>query len=321
MKIEDLEKQQKIIATQNENRKAWLITSFALIFSMLLGIISIAYFLRQKHSFNQKLKHQVEKKTEDLIQLNHKLENQNTELQRFSFVVSHDLKEPLRSIVSFSNILQKKIKDQNALEYLGYVIKAGKQLHRLIEDIRCYQDTDKMELEQRKISLIELLEQIKEEFRPIIQAKRANVIFENGSSYIETDPTALYLILKNLIANGLEYNDHTQPLVEVKCQENQSYVWFDVKDNGIGIKEEYFDYIFEPFRRLNDRNYEGSGIGLSICHKLTDRLGGIIRVLRSELGKGTVVRILFPKEKDNSHKKAVQGATNKSLPTYQEVSF
>ena len=299
LEINFLKKQQAAISSQNESRKAWLITSFTLVTCLLLGMVFASYLIWQKSQFNQTLKVEVERKTKDLTALNQRLEYQYEELQRFNHVVSHDLKEPIRSIVSFSNILQKKIEDKDNQEYLDYVVNAGKQLYYLIDDIKDFQNVEQIKYEWSSISLGTMVESVKNALQLFIKERGAEVVTHDLPNVV-TVKSALFIVLKNLIENGIKYNDSLHPKVEISYLEEEGYYLIHCTDNGIGIHENYFDEVFVLFARLNNRSdYEGSGIGLAISQKIANKIGGEISIFQSEIGKGTTFQLRLPKYKQN----------------------
>ena len=308
IEIEELKREREIIATQNQNRKAWLITSISMSALLLFGILFILITLRQKNLFNKYLKIEVANKTNDLQALNRQLEKQYEELQRFNYVVSHDLKEPIRSIVSFSNILQKKIHDKDDIEYLDYVVNAGKQLYHLVDDIRDFQNIGQFKYEWIKIPLPELVDEICVALQLFLNERNATVV-ANDLPEIVSVKSALFIILKNLIENGVKYNENECPKVEITYSTSGNKDHIDITDNGIGIPEGYYEEVFVLFKRLNDRSkFEGSGIGLSICQKIAAKIGGEIQVLHSTIGEGTTFRLSIP-----------QYVSSKNTPELSEI--
>ena len=150
----------------------------------------------------------------------------------------------------------------------------------------------------------QVIGQAKENLQQLIEQKNAVVESENLPT-IQSNPDQLYLVFKNLIENGIKYNDSETPKVSItyQCSEDHQFI---IKDNGIGISPEFHDKIFQMFKRLHNRSeYPGSGLGLSIVSKILQRLGGRIS-LASENGKGSTFFVRIPLAESTSEEKSLQ---------------
>ena len=243
------------------------------------------------------------KKEEQLREkLVEKLSDSNEELERFAFVCSHDLQEPLRIVRSFSQMLESHLEDElkgdeKGQKYLKFITDGAQRSQDLIRDILAYSritsNTEKLE----NVNLNELVDVIQENSN-LDKAEKATQISSDKLPEISGNKTQLYQLFQNLINNGLKYQkpDET-PHVHVGVDDLGTQWQFSIKDNGIGIAEKYQDKIFEVFQRLHRRNiFPGTGVGLSICKKVVKRHGGNIWVESIE-GEGSTFFFTLPKYK------------------------
>lgn len=293
-KINELEKERslnKLTIQKQEAKQLAGLTGIALI---LMVAFFIYYRFLQKSRFSKKLQLEVEQKTKTLQVVNSDLATKNIELKRFNHIVSHDLKEPLRSIVSFSNILQQTSKENPTVqEYTGYIINSGKQLYSLIEDIIKFQEFDQMNFRLEEVNLSEVLNNVTVSLSNYITDRNAVVQYEQLPT-IKHSSSALFLIFKNLIENGIKYNKQQIPLIEISSQEIEGNIHLSFKDNGIGIEQNYFDQVFIMFKRLHARTeYQGSGIGLAFSQKVAKQMKSSIVISKSEINGGTTFTLII----------------------------
>ena len=226
-----------------------------------------------------------------------RLARSNEELQRFAYVASHDLQEPLRSIVSFSQLLERRCRgklDADADEYIDFIVEGGNRMQRLIRDLL-------------RVSRVETQAKEPVPTDAARAAREALAVFNGqlgeigGSVTIEPLPTVmadaaqLEQVFANLVGNAIKYRKPDVPLeVTVSAERTNGMVAFAVSDNGIGIEAEYFDRIFEMFRRLHTHDqYEGTGIGLAVVKRIVERHGGTVRV-ESTPGQGSTFSFTLP---------------------------
>jgi len=292
------EKENALLTAQVLQKQSQNKLLYALITFFLIGILFLVAAFFQNRKYNQRLKTEVRNRTKDLESANVLLLDLNEELNEFNNILSHDLKEPLRSIVGFSSMAAKELEgneNKRLIEYLNYVNKSGKQLHQLIEDVSDFQSIKNPSSQELKvIDMNEKIHSIIESNHYLIKDKNAVVKFKDLPE-IYSSESLLFLIFKNLIENGIKFNESAEPTIQITYEQKDNFHHFLVKDNGIGIAPEFHERVFGMFKRLHNRGiYEGSGLGLNIVKKLVDRIGGSIAILESEENKGTTFQVNLP---------------------------
>ena len=220
------------------------------------------------------------------------LKRSNDELQQFAYITSHDLQEPLRTISSFTQLLERRYKDQmdsNADEFIEYIVDATQRMQDLIKDLLEYSRVTTRGKEFKLVNTEEILQNTISNLRAAIEESEAEVSYEKLPK-IMADGGQMGQLFQNLISNAIKFKKpDISPKIRIsarKDEENNEYI-FNVSDNGIGIEKQYFDRIFTIFQRLHTREeYAGTGIGLSISKKIVERHGGRIWV-ESEPGIGS----------------------------------
>jgi len=221
------------------------------------------------------------------------------ELERFTFIASHDLKTPLRNIISFSNLLEKKLElseDENIHEYLSFIKNGGLRLHNLITDTLEYSQHSNKEsnLSRQLVDLNKVLEEIEFSMVDVLKENNAKIIISNRLPSITSHYNSMLSVFQNIIENGIKYNKSDIPTIKIHSQENFDFHSIFIEDNGIGIEEDYQEKIFNMFMRLHTQEeYEGSGLGLSISKKVLRRINGKI-LLKSKIGEGSTFEIRLP---------------------------
>jgi len=217
------------------------------------------------------------------------LERTNKELERFAYIASHDLKTPLRSVVSFLDLIERKIvkyDDKDLKEFVYLARQGASQMYHLIKDILEFSRVDKINSTTEKIDLNETLLKVCYSLQPAIAEKDGEILVSNLPS-IRAEKTHMIQLFSNLVENGFKYNKGAKPKVEINHRHENNRHVFAVSDNGIGVEPQYYDQIFEMFKRLHTNpDHEGSGIGLSICKKIVDIYEGEIW-LESKVNEGT----------------------------------
>lgn len=278
--------------TRNRAERKLLYGGIAL-FSVFL--IVLFGFFYQKSRYSKRLEDEVSIRTGKLQKANGLLDKSNRELEEFNRILSHDLKEPLRSIIGFSQLAGRNIdKPDQALQYLDFVITGGRQLERLIAAVNVFQTSHAVA--QPKGTVIDV-QPFLEDTLSEVQKDHPDKQIElkcNTDSSIVAPLELLRPIFRIVLDNAVQYNEEEIVSIKVKYQLDEQKHVFEIEDNGIGIAPQYHTQIFDMFKRLNNRSaHAGSGLGLSIAKRLVEKMDGEISVLRSGENEGSSFRICF----------------------------
>ncbi len=232
-----------------------------------------------------------------------RLKRSNEDLERFAYVSSHDLQEPLRTIVTFTQLLERRYSgrlDADANEYIGYIVDAGKRMQSLITDLLNYSRVSSQAHAPLPVRPEEVLSQALLSLDGILEETGATVTYD-PLPMVEADAQQLAQVFQNLISNAVKYRREDEPpTIHVSGERRNGYVQFSVRDNGIGIEPQYFERIFVIFQRLHGREkYSGTGIGLAVVKRIVERHGGRIWV-ESEPGKGSTFHFTLPAPREIS---------------------
>ena len=263
--------------------------------------------ISQQKIANEVLEQQVALRTHELVEKNAQLEITNHELQQFAWVVSHDLKEPLRKVQTFSQIVKDKFLKDNpdAISYLDRSIGASARMSRLISDLLDYSRLS-VQAQFHPTDLNMLIKELLTDFREVIEEKNVQVHI-GPIPIIETISSQIRQVFQNLISNALKFSrNQIAPSITISSElidrkeidgvvkENGEFCRILIEDNGIGFDEKFLDRIFVIFQRLNNQtNYEGTGIGLAIAKKIIDKHNGLISA-QSRENEGARFIIVLP---------------------------
>jgi PAS domain S-box-containing protein len=237
------------------------------------------------------------KSEEQLAKTMGELKRSNEELQQFAYVSSHDLQEPLRMVTSYTQLLAGRYKgrlDSDADEFIAFAVDGCHRMQGLIKDLLVYSRAGTNGRVLREVSAENALKEALANLRATIDQSGA-VVTHDALPAVRTDETQLTQVFQNLVGNAIKYHGAEVPRVHVSVTKNGGDEWiFSVRDNGLGIDPQYFDRIFILFQRLHGRDeFEGTGIGLAICKKILERLGGRIWV-ESQANKGSTFYFALP---------------------------
>jgi PAS domain S-box-containing protein len=233
---------------------------------------------------------------EELRHKANELSRANRELEHFASVASHDLRAPLRTISSFSRLLQKKFQgklDEEADQFIEFTVDGCKRMGQLIENLLRNARIGGKSMELQTLHLKEVVQEALDDLKLEIKEAQAHITIESLPT-IKGDLTQLREVFQNLLSNAVKYRRNETPNIIVSGQRNKNEWVISVKDNGIGIASSARDRIFSNFVRLHTEGpYEGSGIGLATCKKVIEQRGGKIWVESVE-GQGSVFRFTIP---------------------------
>jgi signal transduction histidine kinase len=234
---------------------------------------------------------------ETLTRQARELTHSNEELQRFAYIASHDLQEPLRTVTSYVQLLARRYKDQldaDASEFINFAVGGAKRMHALINDLLTYSQVDANSKPFAPTDCAMVLERVLANLRLIIEETGTDVSIDNPPTLM-ADDVQMACLFQNLIENAIKFRRRgIRPTVHIGAERADGEWLFSVRDNGIGIDPRYFEQIFVVFQRLHNQDeYEGTGIGLAMCKRIVERHGGHIWVA-SEPGKGSTFYFTMP---------------------------
>jgi signal transduction histidine kinase len=290
-------------ATRAEQKKNFYITLIVFGVVLLLNfffVFFIRYFMRREamdhereenrfRELNLELERRVQERTEQL-------QRSNEDLQQFAYMVSHDLKEPLRMVASYTELLHRRYTgqlDEQADEFIGFAIQGVKRMSALIEDMLNYSRAAEVPADKVTVgSAQDALDGALENLRMRIEETGATIT-QDVMPVIAFDSVRLTQLFQNLIGNALKYRGEAPPAIHVGVAQKTGETVFSVRDNGIGIDPAQKDKVFGVFQRLHGSELEGTGIGLATCKKIVERRGGRIW-FESEPGKGSTFYFSVP---------------------------
>jgi PAS domain S-box-containing protein len=224
------------------------------------------------------------------------LERSNAELERFAYVASHDLQEPLRMVTSYLQLLERRYKDKldgDALEFINYAVDGSNRMKTLISDLLAYSRVGTRGKEFTLIDCEDVLGRVLNTLQVSIEENKAKVTHDPLPK-VMADDAQLESLFQNLIGNAIKFHSQKQPRIHVGVKKDEKNWVFSVSDNGIGIDPQFFERIFIIFQRLHNReDYPGTGIGLAISKRIVERHGGRIWI-ESQPKKGSTFFFTLP---------------------------
>lgn len=240
-----------------------------------------------------------ERAEEALARQAQELARSNAELEDFTYSVSHDLKEPLRAIEAFSAFLAEDYGDkldEEGRRYVNVVRENAVRMKDLIEDLLRLSRIGRVQHEHSTVAVESLVEDVRQDLVFALEEKKVDLRVQPDLPTITCDEVHMKQVFKNLISNAIKFNDKPRPVVEIACHDDNGVYTFSVRDNGMGIDQQYHEKIFRIFQRLNHReDYKDTGVGLAICKKVIEAHEGTIWVEESRPGAGTTFSFTIPK--------------------------
>jgi PAS domain S-box-containing protein len=266
-----------------------------------IAMLNIARDISDRKRLSEELEarsRQIEHLYQETLAKSLEIERRNKELDDFTYVVSHDLKEPLVTIEGYGKILHSDFQKElglTGLDYLKSMINSANRMKNFIDDLLALTRLSRVTESFRPIEIGKLIEEVKSDLEFALREKNVHLLIQNGMPTISCNESQMKLVFRNLISNAIKFSDKPQPEIGVCYQEDPSEHRFSVKDNGIGIEPQYFEKIFGIFQRLHrSEDYGGTGVGLTIVQKIIDLHKGRIWV-ESKLGEGTTFFFTIPR--------------------------
>ncbi len=283
-------------------KEIWATFSFLILQSIIIGVLLYLVNKARRRErvilqrVNTELEQRVAERTQELELRTQELERYNNELDQFTYVASHDLQEPVRNLVSYSILLKEDLGEElpeAVAEDLHYITSSASRMKHLVQDLLAFSRAGRAAVKMESVSLDSCLEHALDALRMRIEETDA-VIHRQALPTVMGDATLLTQLYQNLLGNALKFVGSNQPVIDIVVQREGDMWTLSIRDNGIGIEPEYMEQIFKPFKRLHGMaEYEGTGIGLSICQKAVERHGGRIWV-DSQPGEGSHFQFTLP---------------------------
>jgi PAS domain S-box-containing protein len=251
-------------------------------------------------SEKNRLANELRSRGDELEHTNQQLRTINSELEAFTHVVSHDLKEPLRTLQAYSHMLAEEHASAigpDGFQYINHLVRASRRLGSLIDELLNLSQAGRITHSPKIFNINEIVATVRQDLVDLIQRKQAIILTEGSLPNVIGDTMRVTQLLTNLVANGLKYNQNPKPKVYVGAlaADDSGRVTIFVRDNGIGIDPAFHTQIFGIFRRLHQEGeFEGTGAGLAICKKIVEGHGGTIWV-ESKLGAGATFFFTLPR--------------------------
>jgi signal transduction histidine kinase len=232
----------------------------------------------------------------ELAQRSEELARSNKELEKFAYVASHDMQEPIRTMVSFIQLLELKIKnnpDEETKQYMDFVVSASHRMRDLITGLLQYARINREEKPFEEVDCKDVVNEVIENLHSRILEEKV-IIEADSLPVITADYVQIVQLFQNLIVNAIKFRSKNSPVIKISSRKADGSYLFSIEDNGIGIEQKHADRIFEIFQRLHPLGeYDGTGIGLAICKKIVERFKGKIW-MESVKEKGTTFYFTIP---------------------------
>lgn len=216
-------------------------------------------------------------------------------VREFISTAVHDFREPIRSIRAGAGLLEAQsldLSDENAARNLRFIHQGADRLERLVRDISTFLYEENRAFESADIPLESAVRAAQQELAPELRRQSAELVFDSLPE-VKGDLAALTTVFQALIDNACKFRSEAAPTIQIGAERQDDEWVVSVRDNGIGFKSDYLEQLFRPFRRLNGKEYPGSGLGLAMVKRIVERHGGRIWA-ESQLGNGSVFYFSLP---------------------------
>lgn len=271
------------------NNEQYYMVSFSPMRNERDEVVGAACFARNISEL-RKAYRKLEELNQELLAKAEELSASNADLERFAFIASHDLQEPLRMVSSFLQLLKQRYHgqlDKKADTYIEFAVDGANRMKDLIHGLLDYARVGNTSADAVPVDLNLVMRDVQILLKAKIEESNAVILTEHLPIIPRANYTQLLQLMQNLLGNALKYRGEKDPLVQVGVEDSGDSWTIQVKDNGIGLDMRYSDKVFQVFQRLHQqKKYTGTGIGLSICKRIVEKMGGKIWV-DSEPGKGS----------------------------------
>lgn len=302
------EKERQIFILQKEKQfhryLIWGVSCLAVLLILVLFLGYNSYRIKQvSHEALKDKSHEIETRNNMLSYQSHEIKAQNDllkqtnlDLKQFAYAISHDLREPLRTIRAYLQLLQKRYSphlDDDAQTFIGFARDGATRMDKLLRDLLGYTHLTQKSLSVTELDLNQIIKRIHQNLQYQITKNEALIHLPSPLPAIRGIETEIELLFQNLIQNAIKFRRESSPIIIIQAEERENFFILSVSDNGIGIDPEHFDRIFKLFQRLHNQDYDGTGMGLALCKRIVEKAGGSIW-LKSELNKGSTFYIKWP---------------------------
>lgn len=258
--------------------------------SLVLDVTSERRVKEEMEKLNSELEVRVSERTSEL-------EKANAELQNFAYVASHDLKEPLRTVASYTQLLERRYKgalDQDAKEFMSFIVSAVTRMQRLIDDILHLSRLGRGTLKVKESNLAEVIGSVLDDLQLRVEETRMEIDVDVGAACVVGDVGKLEQMFRNLVENAMKFSPAGKRIV-IHANRSGEYWEVAIEDEGIGIEERHRERVFGIFQRLHTQEeYDGTGIGLAVCKRIAEAHGGTIRFEDARQLTGARVVVTLP---------------------------
>lgn len=276
-----------------------------------IGILAVTIDVTEQVLARQDIERIVAARTEELAMANSSLKKSNEDLAQFAYIASHDLQEPVRKVSTFTEMLERHLGtlDERTISYIEKIKNSSERMRMLIKDVLAFSELSKVNEGYEEVDLQKVIADAQSDYELVIEQKGAEIIAID-LPVVDAIPLHMSQLFSNLISNALKFTRKgINPVIEISATKldgdinglpdiPQGYYQIEVSDNGTGFEPEYADQIFRIFQRLHRKSdYEGTGIGLALCHKIVQNHGGRISA-NSEPGVGTTFTIIMPAKQE-----------------------